>query len=32
MDVSRDHILKFINLTDQLIEQTVGACWDAVRR
>jgi len=32
VDVSRDHTLRFINLTDKLIEQTVGACWDAVRR
>jgi AcrR family transcriptional regulator len=32
VDISRDHILKFISLDDALIEQTVEACWDAVRR
>jgi len=31
-DVCRDHILKFIALDDALIERTVEACWDAVRR
>src|SRR5512139_2145598 len=28
----RDHILEFVVLDDQLIEQTVEACWDAIRR
>lgn len=32
IDVCRDHILGFVNLTDDLIAQTVSACWDAVRR
>uniref|UniRef100_C6E735 Transcriptional regulator, TetR family n=1 Tax=Geobacter sp. (strain M21) TaxID=443144 RepID=C6E735_GEOSM len=32
IDVCRDQILGFINLDQGLIEQTVGACWDAVRR
>lgn len=32
VDVCRDHILGFIDLNDDLIERTVGACWDAVRR
>ena len=32
IDISRDHILKFITLDDTLIEKTVEACWDAVRR
>jgi len=32
IDICRDHILKFITLDDRLIERTVEACWDAVRR
>ncbi|BCG47471.1 Transcription regulator of multidrug efflux pump operon, TetR family [Citrifermentans bremense] len=32
IDVCRDQILGFISLDDELIEQIVGACWDAVRR
>ena len=32
IDICRDHILKFITLDDELIERTVEACWDAVRR
>ena len=32
VDICRDHILKFITLDDALIERTVEACWDAVRR
>lgn len=32
IDVCRDHILGFIKLNECVIEQTVGACWDAVRR
>jgi AcrR family transcriptional regulator len=32
VDVCRDHILEFIALDDVLIDQTVTACWDAVRR
>jgi len=31
-DICRDHILKFITLDDKLVERTVEACWDAVRR
>lgn len=31
-DICRDHILEFIALDDRLIELTVEACWDAVRR
>jgi AcrR family transcriptional regulator len=31
-DVCRDHILEFIVLDDRLIEQTVVACLDALRR
>lgn len=30
--VSRDHILGFIVLDDELIVRTVEACWDAVKR
>jgi AcrR family transcriptional regulator len=30
--VARDHILGFITLDDELITQTVEACWDGVRR
>ncbi|GAW66143.1 tetR family transcriptional regulator [Geoanaerobacter pelophilus] len=32
IDVCRDQILGFIDLNEELIEQAVGACWDAVRR
>lgn len=32
VEICRDHILKFIILDDALIERTVSACWDAVRR
>ncbi len=32
IDVCRDQTLGFIRLDDELIEQIVGACWDAVRR
>ena len=32
IDVCRDHILEFITLDDSLVERTVAACWDAVRR
>ena len=32
VDICRDHILEFITLDDALIERTVEACWDAVRR
>jgi len=32
VDVLRDHILGFITLDDPLIERTVEACWDAIRR
>lgn len=30
--VVRDHILGFISLDDALIDQTVVACWDGIRR
>lgn len=32
VDVCRDHILGFVHLNESVIEQTVSACWDAVRR
>jgi AcrR family transcriptional regulator len=32
IDVCRDQILGFINLDEAVLEQTVSACWDAVRR
>ena len=32
VDVCRDHILGFITLDESLIERTVEACWDAIRR
>ena len=32
VDVCRDHILEFLTLDDRLIDRTVGACWDAIRR
>jgi AcrR family transcriptional regulator len=32
LSVARDHVLGFIRLDAALIEQTVGACWDAVKR
>lgn len=30
--VARDHILGFVTLDDNLIEQAIGACWDGVKR
>jgi AcrR family transcriptional regulator len=30
--VIRDHILGFIDLNDTLIERTIEACWDGVKR
>ena len=30
--VTRDHILGFVQLDQVMIEQTVEACWDAVKR
>jgi AcrR family transcriptional regulator len=30
--VARDHILGFVALDDVLIERTIEACWDGVRR
>jgi len=30
--VARDHILDFVKLDEHLIELTVSACWDAVKR
>ena len=31
-DLCRDHILQFIELDEQLIARSAGACWDAVKR
>lgn len=30
--VARDHILGFVTLDDTLIERTIEACWDGVKR
>jgi AcrR family transcriptional regulator len=30
--VTRDHILGFVQLDDTMIERTIEACWDAVKR
>jgi AcrR family transcriptional regulator len=30
--VARDHILGFVQLDETMIERTIEACWDAVRR
>ena len=30
--VARDHILGFVQLDDSMINRTIDACWDAVRR
>lgn len=32
LNVARDHILGFITLDDQLIDRTVEACWDGLKR
>jgi len=32
MAVTRDHILGFVQLDDALIERTIEACWDTVKR
>ncbi len=32
VDVCRDHILEFIVLDEALIEKTVAACWDSLKR
>ncbi len=32
LSVARDHILGFIRLDGHLVEMTVTACWDSVRR
>lgn len=32
VDVCRDHVLGFVTLDERMIEETVGACWDAVKR
>jgi AcrR family transcriptional regulator len=32
INVTRDHILGFIELNDSLTDVIVGACWDAVKR
>ena len=30
--VARDHILGFVHLDDTMIDRTINACWDAVKR
>jgi AcrR family transcriptional regulator len=30
--VARDHILGFVQLDDSLLEQTVQACWDGIKK
>jgi len=30
--LTRDHILGFIELDDQLIEKTITACWDGIKQ
>jgi AcrR family transcriptional regulator len=30
--VARDHILRFVTLDDSLIDRTIEACWDGIRR
>jgi len=32
LSVARDHVLGFIILDDQLIDRTVAACWDGLKR
>ena len=32
INVARDHILGFITLDDRLIDSTVKACWDGLKR
>ncbi|MEE4241473.1 MAG: TetR/AcrR family transcriptional regulator [Desulfopila sp.] len=32
ISVSRDHILGFIELDEQLLQRTADACWDAVKQ
>jgi AcrR family transcriptional regulator len=32
LDVCRDHILEFVALDEVLIERTVAACWDGLKR
>jgi AcrR family transcriptional regulator len=32
IEVCRDHALEFVTLDDRLVERTVEACWDAIRR
>jgi AcrR family transcriptional regulator len=32
LNVARDHILGFITLSDELIDRTVEACWDGLKR
>lgn len=32
VDLCRDHILEFVVLDEALIEQTVKACWDGIKR
>ncbi|RQW84469.1 MAG: TetR/AcrR family transcriptional regulator [Geobacter sp.] len=30
--VARDHILRFVILDDSLVDRTIEACWDGIRR
>jgi len=32
LDVARDNILGFVALDDELVSQTIEACWDGIRR
>jgi len=32
LSVARDHILGFLQLDDSMIERTIEACWDAIKR
>jgi AcrR family transcriptional regulator len=32
LSVARDHVLGFVQLDENLIHQTIEACWDGVRR
>jgi AcrR family transcriptional regulator len=32
LNVARDHILGFITLNDELVDRTVEACWDGLKR
>jgi len=32
ISLMRDHILGFVNLDENLIQQTTEACWDGIKR